>query len=85
MLSPADQRVISYLRQRQRATLCAIGMACFAVTGKPERSGIRPAAAHLARMQERRLIKRIGRHYLLEAETSGPGLFENETSPVAIF
>ena len=77
MLSPADQRVISYLRQRQRATLSAIGAACFAISGKPEHSGIRPAAAHLVRMEERRLVKRQGRHYVLEAEVESASLFED--------
>jgi hypothetical protein len=73
-LSDADNRVLALLRQRGRASVAAIGAACFVLAGKPERSGTRPAAAHLARMVERRLIRRQGNYYLLEAEASQPTL-----------
>lgn len=76
MLSPADQRVMAYLGNRGRAKLKDIGAACFAVSGKPERSGIRPAAAHLARMMERGLVGRAGAYYVLMRRQPAPTLFD---------
>lgn len=77
-LSAADQRVISHLRQRKQATVSAIAAACFAVSGKARGSATLPAAAHLARMEDRRLIRKEGRHYVLEAETRQPTFFDTE-------
>jgi hypothetical protein len=75
-LSATDQRVIAHLRGRPRATLAALAAACFTLSGKPRGSAVLPTAAHLARMEQRRLVRRDGQHYLLEPEVVEPGLFE---------
>lgn len=79
-LSDTDNRVLAYISARGRAALKDIGAACFAVSGKPERSGIRPAAAHLARMSERGLVARAGRYYVLLRRDNSPGLFDSMIS-----
>jgi hypothetical protein len=73
MLTPADIRVLAFLRSRQ-AGVAAIGRACFQAPGKPARSGIRPAAAHLARMRQRGLVRVSGGLYSPAPESS-PDLF----------
>ena len=62
MLSPTDNRVLYTLRDGP-ATVAAIARSCFTVVGKARCSGIRPAAAHLARMAAKGLVTRNGSLY----------------------
>jgi len=64
MLSPADRRVISLLSARS-AGVASIARECFQTPGAPAHSAIRPAAAHLARMAARGLVRRVGNLYEL--------------------
>lgn len=78
--SETDLRVIRFLRAGMKSTT-AIGRECFRTDGGSRDSGIRPAAAHLARMQSRGLVQRTGRgHRTLWSITEkvsapGPDLF----------
>lgn len=75
MISDADKRVLSYLRKRGRAGVASIGAECFLTAGKPRRSGSFPASAHLARMAEKGLIRRVGGLYEAVEQDQGGELF----------
>ncbi len=73
ILTPTDQRVLSFLRQR-RAGVASIARECFQIHGATGHPGIRPAGAHLARMTERGLLRRVGSLYeALREETPSLG------------
>jgi len=78
-LSDADRRVINCLRRGRKST-AEIARDCFSSAGKGSQKAVRPAAAHLARMQERQLVLRHGADYPLwelaaAVENPGPELF----------
>lgn len=64
-LSPTDARVINYLRGARRSA-SAISKACF------PGGNVRPAAAHLARMQERQLVQKAGPYWELTPAAAEP-------------
>ncbi len=64
--SPTDLRVISFLRKSRRSS-SEISRNCF--TGK----NVRPAVAHLARMEERGLVRAVAGRWELTESVTDPG------------
>lgn len=60
--SNTDIRVLALL-SRRKVGLAAIARECFQSPGARAHSAIRPAAAHLARMVARGLVRRVGGLY----------------------
>lgn len=65
VLSPTDQKVIAYLSKGRRKT-SAIARECLAT------KAARPAAAHLARMKERGLVRQAAGFWELTEKVTAP-------------